>query len=82
MTSQTTIDYAKTDVFTEYAIAADPHGFFEYLRAQGPIVPLGNRNVVAVTGYDEGCAIFRDDENFSAINTVTSPFLRSARHAV
>lgn len=75
MTSQTTIDYAKTDVFTEYAIAADPHGFFEYLRAQGPIVPLGNRNVVAVTGYDEGCAIFRDDENFSAINTVTGPYL-------
>ena len=29
----------------------------------------------AVTGYDEGCAIFRDDENFSAINTVTGPYL-------
>ena len=27
--------------------------------------------LIAVTGYDEGCTIFRDDENFSAINTVT-----------
>ncbi len=75
MTAQTTIDYAKSDVFSDYAIAENPFGFFEYLRAKGPIVPLGTRNVIAVTGYDEGCAIFRDDENFSAINTVTGPFL-------
>ena len=77
MTDQTAaaIDYAKADVFSDYAIAARPHAFFEYLRAQGPIVPLGARNVIAVTGYDEGCAIFRDDENFSAINTVTGPYL-------
>ncbi|MDE2404701.1 MAG: cytochrome P450 [Sphingomonadales bacterium] len=69
------IDYDKTDVFTAYDIAAKPHPYFEYLRGKGPIVPLGYRNVVAVTGYDEGLAIFRDDINFSAINTVTGPYL-------
>lgn len=75
MTDRTEFDYDKADVFSDYAIAATPFEFFEYLRAKGPIVPLGNRNVIAVTGYDEGCTIFRDDENFSAINTVTGPFL-------
>jgi len=75
MTEQPKIDYAKADVFTDYRIAAKPHAFFEFLRSQGPIVPLGYRNVVAVTGYEEGCAIFRDDVNFSAINTVTGPYL-------
>ena len=75
MTDQATIDFAGADVFTDYAIAANPHAFFEYLRGKGPIVPLGYRNVIAVTGYDEGAAIFRDDVNFSAINTVTGPYL-------
>jgi len=69
------IDYDKIDVFTAYGIASQPHPYFEFLRGKGPIVPLGYRNVVAVTGYEEGLAIFRDDENFSAINTVTGPYL-------
>jgi len=75
MNDQTKIDYAKADVFRDYAVAEDPFAYFEYLREQGPIVPLGKHNVIAVTGYEEGCTIFRDDENFSAINTVTGPFL-------
>ncbi|MBU6265975.1 MAG: cytochrome P450 [Sphingomonadales bacterium] len=69
------IDYDNADVFRDYGIAARPQAFFEHLRSKGPIVPLGYRNVIAVTGYDEGNAVFRDDENFSAINTVTGPYL-------
>lgn len=68
-------DYANADVFTDNAIAQSPFDYFEYLRAQGPITPLGYRNVVAVTGYDEGVAVYKDDIHFSAINTVTGPFL-------
>lgn len=68
-------DYATADVFTDNEIAQKPFDYFEHLRAQGPIVPLGYRNVVAVTGYDEGVAIYKDDVHFSAINTVTGPFL-------
>lgn len=63
------------DVFVDDAIAQRPFDYFESLRAQGPIVPLGYRNVIAVTGYDEGVAIYKDDIHFSAINTVTGPFL-------
>jgi len=75
MTDQTKIDYSKADVFTDYAVTENPFAYFEYLREKGPIVPLGQRNVIAVTGYEEGCTIFRDDVNFSALNTVTGPFL-------
>jgi cytochrome P450 len=63
------------DVFVDNAVAQKPFDYFESLRAQGPIVPLGYRNVIAVTGYDEGVAIYKDDIHFSAINTVTGPFL-------
>ena len=68
-------NYSGEDLFTSHAIAESPFEFFEFLREQGPIVPLGYRNVVVVTGYEEGIAIFKDDQNFSAINTVTGPFL-------
>ncbi|MDE2410159.1 MAG: cytochrome P450 [Sphingomonadales bacterium] len=68
-------DYATADVFTSDEIAQRPFDYFEYLRAQGPIVPLGYRNVIAVTGYDEGVAIYKDDVHFSAIDTVTGPYL-------
>ena len=68
-------DYAQADVFTDDAIAQNPFDYLEYLRGQGPITPLGYRNVVAVTGYDEGVAIYKDDIHFSAINTVTGPYL-------
>lgn len=63
------------DVFVDDAIAQRPFDYFESLRAKGPIVPLGYRNVIAVTGYDEGVAIYKDDIHFSAINTVTGPYL-------
>jgi cytochrome P450 len=69
------IDCDTADVFTDNAIAQKPFEYFESLRAEGPITPLGYRNVVAVTGYDEGVAIYKDDIHFSAINTVTGPFL-------
>jgi cytochrome P450 len=75
MTEHQAIDFSKADVFTDYDVAANIHAYFEYLRAEGPIVELGSRDVVAVTGYEEGVTIFRDDENFSAINTVTGPYL-------
>jgi cytochrome P450 len=68
-------DFAKSNVFTDYEVAKHPFEYYEFLRASGPITPLGYNDVVAVTGYDEGVAIYKDDVNFSAINTVTGPFL-------
>lgn len=67
--------FESVDIFTDEAVTADPYPYFEYLRSKGPVTPLPLRNVVAVTGYEEGIAIFCDDENFSAIDTTTGPFL-------
>ncbi len=68
-------DLASADVFSDNGIAQKPFEYFEALRAKGPVTPLGFRNVVAVTGYDEGVAIYKDDIHFSAINTVVGPYL-------
>lgn len=68
-------ELANADVFTDRNVNADPYAYFEELRKQGPVVHIPPRNVVAITGYDEGIAVFRDDENFSAIDCTTGPFL-------
>lgn len=68
-------DFATADVFTDVDVTNDPYPFFEHLRSQGPVTRDAARNVVHVTGYEEGVAIFRDDENFSAVNCTSGPFL-------
>lgn len=68
-------NYETADVFTDEDLIEDPYSYFEFLRAKGPVTRLPTRNVVAVTGYEEGLAVFRDDEHFSAINTTSGPFL-------
>jgi len=68
-------DLANADVFNDANVTADPFPYFEALRGEGPVTPIPWNNVVAVTGYEEGVAVFRDDENFSAIDCTTGPFL-------
>ena len=68
-------DLANANVFTSSEVTADPYPYFEALREQGPVTAIPHMNTIAVTGYDEGVAIFRDDENFSAIDCTTGPFL-------
>jgi cytochrome P450 len=62
------------DFFRDASLLANPHPYFEQLRAVGPVVRLPNYpNVVAVTGYDEGVAVFRDDERFSTLVAPNGP---------
>lgn len=65
--------FSDVDFFESLDLVEDPYPYFEYLRAQGPVVYLPKRNVVAVTGYDEGVAVLRDHETFSSINSATGP---------
>ncbi|MFA7584983.1 MAG: cytochrome P450 [Novosphingobium sp.] len=67
------IDYAKADWYTDIALVDDPHAYFDYLRAQGPVARLPYRDAVAVTGYEETIAVMLDTEHFSTINAVTGP---------
>jgi cytochrome P450 len=66
------MNFDEIDVFTDATLVNDPHRYVEHLRAKGPVTRLPN-GVVAVTGYDEGMAVWRDDERFSAINIATGP---------
>ena len=65
--------YAETDFFDDFSLVEDPYPYFEYLRSQGPVVPLPRRNTVAVVGFDEALAVHLDTEHLSAVNSVTGP---------
>lgn len=65
------MSYETADWYTDVTLVDDPHAYFDYLRAQGPVVPLPHRNAVAVVGYDETVQLMLDTEHFSEINAVT-----------
>ncbi len=62
------------DFFNDETLVDDPYGYFDELRRAGPVVKLPHLGVVAVTGYDEATAIYRDPGNFSSCNSVVGPF--------
>jgi cytochrome P450 len=69
-------DLGSVDFFTDQELVNDPYPYYEHLRAQGPVLATDHyENVVAVTGYDEANAVFRDHDTFSACNTTSGPFL-------
>ncbi len=67
-------DFATADFYTDKSLVDDPHAYFDFLRAQGPVARLPHRNVMAVTGYDALIQISLDTEHFSVINAVGGPF--------
>ena len=67
-------DMADLDYFTNADIAQDPYAYWEYLRSEGPVVPEPHYGVVAVTGYQEVQAAFKDVDAFSAVNAIGGPF--------
>jgi cytochrome P450 len=67
-------DWTTIDFFTDEGLVEDPYPYFDDLRAAGPVLPLSHLGVVAVTGYDEACAVYRDTETFSSCNAVIGPF--------
>ncbi len=67
-------DLAAIDYFTDADTAQDPYAYWEYLRSQGPVVREPHHGVVAVTGYQEVQAAFKDVDSFSAVNAIGGPF--------
>ena len=67
-------DYATIDFFRDKDLFQDPHAYYEWMRAQGPVWHGPKRGVVFVSGYDEAVAVYRDHERFSSCNTVAGPF--------
>ena len=69
MSDWTTIDY-----FFDESLVEDPYPYLDALRETCPVLPLPHHGVVAVTGYDEACEVYRDTESFSSCNSVIGPF--------
>ena len=69
-----TTHLADIDYFTDADTTQDPYGYWDKLRGQGPVVREPHYGVVAVTGYQEVQAAFKDVESFSAVNAIGGPF--------
>jgi cytochrome P450 len=67
-------DFSEVNFFTDAGLVADPYPYYEYLRAQCPVVHVPSSGVVAVTGYDELNQVYRDSATFSAVNSSLGPF--------
>ncbi|MCV7317056.1 cytochrome P450 [Mycolicibacillus parakoreensis] len=67
-------DFATIDFFTDQSLVPDPHPYFDYLRDQHPVTRMDASGVVAVTGYAEALAIYRDSETYSNLVAVGGPF--------
>jgi cytochrome P450 len=67
-------NFETVDFFTDASLIEDPYPYFEYLRSKGPVVREPHHAVIAVLGYDEAVAIYRDNETFSSCNSVIGPF--------
>ena len=60
-------NFDEIDIFTDLDLVADPYPYLEFLRGKGVASRVPGYNVVAVTGYDEGLAVFRDEETYSSV---------------
>jgi cytochrome P450 len=67
-------DWQTIDYFTDESLVEDPYPYYDELRSQCPVLPLTHLGVVAVTGYDEACDVYRDTETFSSCNSVIGPY--------
>ncbi|ORB75359.1 cytochrome P450 [Mycobacterium scrofulaceum] len=67
-------ELADVDYFTDADIVQDPYSYWDYLRERGPVFREPHYGVVAVTGYQEVLAAFKDADSFSAVNAIGGPF--------
>ncbi|MGO4442917.1 cytochrome P450 [Mycobacterium sp. 2YAF39] len=66
-------DYETVDFFTDESLVPDPYPYFDHLRSKCPVVQATPFNVLAVTGYDEALAVYKDPA-FSSCVSVAGPF--------
>lgn len=67
-------DIDTSDFFTDNELLADPYDYLAAMREECPLRREPHHDVVMVTGYDEGVAIYNDTKRFSSCISVTGPF--------
>jgi cytochrome P450 len=70
----TQADWTTIDFFSDQSLVEDPYPYFDQLRNAAPVLPLPHLGVVAISGYDEICEVYRDPDTFSSCNSVVGPF--------
>lgn len=66
-------DFDTADYFTDETLVPDPYPYFDHLRSRCPVTTATPFNVVAITGYDEALAVYKNPA-FSSCNSVAGPF--------
>ncbi len=69
-----TTTFDTVDFFTDPSLVPDPHPYFDYLRSQNPVLQLPHYGVIAVTGYEEATAVYKDTATFSNCVALGGPF--------
>jgi cytochrome P450 len=66
-------DFDSVDFFTDETLVSDPYQYFDFLRSKCPVSHATPFNVMAVTGYNEALAVYKDPV-FSSCNSLAGPF--------
>lgn len=67
-------NYDTVDFFTDPSLVPDPYPYFDHLRSQNPVLRLPHYGVIAVTGYEEATAVYKDTDCFSNCVALGGPF--------
>ncbi|HET8711276.1 MAG TPA: cytochrome P450 [Spongiibacteraceae bacterium] len=67
-------EFEKYDFFRSDRFINDPYTYFDYLRAQSPVLREPHQGIFMVTGYDEALEIYNDPDRFSSCMSTTGPF--------
>jgi cytochrome P450 len=67
-------EFEAHDFFRGDRFISDPYPYFDYLRAQSPVVREPHQGIVMVTGYNEALEVYNDPVRFSSCMSTTGPF--------
>lgn len=63
------------DFFTDESLVHDPYPYYESLRAKCPVHREPHQGAMAVTGWEEANAVYRDSAAYSSCNAVVGPMV-------
>ena len=66
-------EFEQHDYFRSHQFVNDPYPYFDWLRAQSPVVREPHQGIYMVTGYDEALEIYNDPDRFSSCMSTTGP---------
>lgn len=66
MTTAADANLVERDYFTHHSVLLDPYDYFEEIRAHGPVYQMKTRDLVVVTGFQEGVDVLLNTQDFSS----------------